>query len=371
MREKITDLMFHTNELAKFFGQRKRMEGGIKSIQKVDFDPGTLGGRMARAISPDSLLGGDNIRSGRSSPDSLLGGADNDNAIEPIFGGATIDGAIPDPMIAANNRGKVERAKLALRNFVNKINRVINKFADLATDVAADIGKDPNIDYEVAADIVERMEVIDEIREPNTYLGMVGYYVDESYREKNTIYNDRLNGLITKLRSYPTSDSRIKSKFGEMAGTLDELIKQKDYFSDLVKTLFTGMPKFDVTTIITDIPNTIYSISLATNRLLHAIYISRLKQNMRENAPEIDLYKKRYPEMVSYAVGEKRRQLNMEESVILGDNDKEKFLGPNGKDVSNHNLNSILRQYVKNYDCYPTILKNIIKKHLNLTIKIE
>ena len=90
-----------------------------------------------------------------------------------------------------------------------------------------------------------------------------------------------------------------------------------NFFKDLVKTLFSNTPKFEVMNVISDIPRSIYSIESAKRKLTHTLYIRRLRDNMKENAPELDVYSKNYTQIVSFAVGEKRRQLYSEEQTLL------------------------------------------------------
>lgn len=327
----VIKLLEASDELARFFAHRDKLKGG--RVFKDEFNPGGIANDES---SSGMILGGDcgcngdgidlnmeEVSVSTSSSSESNGGAvsgwqDRSNAQEDLQDQVFLGGQefMTDKEYEQRERRHKEGARLALQAFVRKVNADIDETYDDLVDVSVIIAQESSIDLEMLEDIIARLESLDQLRDPNVYLALVGYYLDETYRERSQLFRDNMNNLIVKLRQYPGSE-KVKMFFGKIAQHVADILKKIDNFSDLIKSVFAKVPKLDVIEVISDTPGTINSIDLARRRLVHALYVSRLRASMKENASELKVYAKEYSNMVSLAIGEKRRKLAQENEFML------------------------------------------------------
>ena len=329
--EDVINMLQASDELTRFFAHRDKVKGG--RVFKDEFNPG---GIVSDESSSGMILGGGcgcngdaldlnmeeiSVSTGTSSTPSggsVSGWQNRSNAQEDLQDQVFLGGQefLTDKEYEQRERRHKEGARMALQAFVRKVNRDIDETYDDLVDVSVIIAQESSIDLEMLEDIIARLESLDQLRDPNVYLALVGYYLDETYRERSQLFRDNMNNLVAKLRQYPGSE-KVKMFFNKIAQHVVNIIKEIDRFSDLLKSVFAKVPKLDVIEVISDTPGTINSIDLARRKLIHALYVSRLRTSMKENASELKVYSKEYANMVSLAIGEKRRQLAQENEFVL------------------------------------------------------
>jgi hypothetical protein len=329
--EDVINMLQASDELARFFAHRDKVKGG--RVFKDEFNPGGIandegssgmilgGGCGCNGDTLDLNMEEVSVSTGTSSTPSggsVSGWQNRSNAQEDLQDQVFLGGQefLTDKEYEQRERVRKEGARMALQAFVRKVNTDIDETYDDLVDVSVLIAQESSIDLEMLEDIIARLESLDQLRDPNVYLALVGYYLDETYRERSQLFRDNMNNLVVKLRQYPGSE-KVKTFFNKIAQHVVNIIKEIDRFSDLLKSVFAKVPKLDVIEVISDTPGTINSIDLARRKLIHALYVSRLRTSMKENASELKVYSKEYANMVSLAIGEKRRQLAQENEFVL------------------------------------------------------
>ena len=129
---------------------------------------------------------------------------------------------------------KRKRAETALKTFLDDMNKELNKFTENIIQASKYLGT-TNYDIQKVQDYLENMKYVEGLRDPNIYLSMIGYYVDESYRGLTDQYRDRLQKTIRGFNELGSQIPAARRYFTAAAGNIRGYIKGRGLFSRPLK----------------------------------------------------------------------------------------------------------------------------------------
>jgi len=301
--KKIGDMLYHMEQLKKYFAKRHTIKGGggCGGDAIFDMDGGSEYGMNSEPISTQGTSlydGGDNHSGGSAESFDMSGGALDPEDIERI--------------------AKRKRAELAVKAFTNEMNENINEFIEHVYEASKYLG-DTRYDTAKVVDTLENMKYIEALRDPNVYLALVGYYMDDTYRGMAAQYKEKLIKTVRSFKELGNKLPKAKKPLNSAADNIYNIIKKVDFFSDLLKTLLASTSLTDIKDIVSTIPQCMGNIRPALNRFYHSMHISQMRKNINMSAKDLDRYTEQYPELLAWAVGNRRQDLDREHSVLTAD----------------------------------------------------
>jgi hypothetical protein len=281
--KEISEVLTYMDDLTKYWGRRKQVVGG-----------GGCG------CTSDNVFGGDEIGG-----DGKLG--------LPMVTGGTKKALDPNEIEQLARR---KRAETAIKQFVRRLNEELNEFVSISNEMALKLG-DAMYDTDKLERFVTSLAFITKLRDSNLYLALIGYNVDETYNIMASSYRSELKTSMSLLSELGNSYSTVKKETNKMESVISNILKHVDFFKDLLKTLFIGVNQFEVMSVIRDIPTSIYTVTSAIRRLHHAVYISKMRRGIKISSKNLKHYSGKYVDLLSQAVGEKRRKLDADLDAVM------------------------------------------------------
>ena len=246
---------------------------------------------------------------------SLLGGSINEPGQFLEGGRIELDGLTPEQI---ERNKKMERAKIVIREYVAEMNIDINEFIEHIYEASKYMGV-TTYDVSKLKDHLEDMKWIEGLREPNIYLSMVGYHLDDSYRTMSAQYEDRLKKTARGLKDLGKAIPGTSSHLNKASANVMSIIKTVDHFKDLLKTLLVGVCLSDIRDVVAEVPHAMGNIELALNRLYHALNIAQMRKMIKKSSTDLCNYSKNYPELLALVVGARRADLEREYQILVAD----------------------------------------------------
>lgn len=290
--KKIGDMLVHSEELVKLFNRRKKIKGGGFSENMSYGDGDSFGGSIHSEVSP---IGGD------------LGEEDD----EGIYGGARQKSPEQIAMQA-----RVRRAELAVKAYAKELNKYINDFGTAVDGASVDLASSM-YDTTKLQEAIESINVIEELRKPQMYLALAGYYVDDTYKLHAKKYKDDMLRIVRTFKEMGTKLPSARRHLDAASSAIMSILKKVDFFSDLLQTLLRNVDKASLCEVISDIPISTASAQSAMNKLYHAMHVSQMRRMIRVSAKEIDESSEKYTDLLAYTVGMRRRTLEEEKYQLL------------------------------------------------------
>ena len=300
-------------EIAPELGRFKN----TKNIAKISkhFDSKTLNDQL---YNHEAIVGGgwgDSHTGGTFDMTSEFDEGSEDVEEPSVQGGGYITAKTPE---ALEKAAKKERARGKVKEFVNEMNVQINKFVESISKASEHIGV-TNYDLNKVEDSLENMKYIENLRNPNIYLSLVGYYLDDTHKMMASQYKDKLNKSINSFKEMGKKIPSTKKDMTDASGCISEILRIVDHFHDILKTILSATSLEDIKDIVSDIPQSMGNITLALNRMYHALHISQMRRNIRKCGTDLNRYSEQYPELLSWAVGNRRRDLDNEHALLTAE----------------------------------------------------
>lgn len=240
----------------------------------------------------------------------ISGGADR------LEGGRVdLEGMTPEQL---EKKKKKDRAIQAVREYVTEMNVDINAFTENVYEASKYMGT-TTYDTAKLRDYLENMKWVEGLRDPNIYLAMVGYYLDDTYRSMAGQYEDRLEKTARGLKDLGRHLPGTSASLNRAANNIYNIIKTVDHFQDLLKTLLVGVCLEDIRDVVSEMPHAMGNIHLAINRLYHALNISQMRKMVKKCSGDLCHYTKNYPELLAATVGSRRADLEREYRLLTAD----------------------------------------------------
>jgi hypothetical protein len=280
--DKIGDMYVGLDQLASFWGQRENIKGGAPCCDNTDCTANT------------DLKGGHNV---------VIRGGDID--VDKLD--------TRDYELDARRK----RVEASVDMFAAKLNSDIDNFVKLVDQSSYALGKTTYNTRKLEL-LLDRMAVLQLLRDRSTYLTLSGYYTDTAADELRNTFKIRLAELVDLLKDFGTSYSVVRTEMHGLVNVVDSIKKNIDFFSDVLKSLLLGVDKTNVQNMVDNIPITIMSVSNATNRLKHALHVSNMRRLIKQSSSDIAYYSQNYSAILGRAIANRRAEILREERLLLG-----------------------------------------------------
>lgn len=299
----IKEINKEIKRLSRLTKKDKHLEKTVNSIKNYFYKRKITGGAMNFDLVSES----DNS--------SLLGGSINEPGQFLEGGAIEVDGLTPEQI---ERNKKIERAKVVIREYVAEMNVDINEFIEHVYEASKYMGV-TTYDVNQLKDHLEDMKWIEGLREPNIYLSMVGYHLDDSYRTMSAQYEDRLKKTARGLKDLGKAIPGTSTYLNKASSNVMNIIKTVDHFKDLLKTLLVGVCLADIRDVVGEVPHAMGNIGLALNRLYHSLNIAQMRKMISRTSKDLCNYSKNYPELLALVVGARRADLEREYQILVAD----------------------------------------------------
>ena len=275
----------------------------------------------AQLYNREAIVGGgwgDHSTGGAFDMTSEFDGGESEGSVDDFTfqgGKRYITGKTPE---ALEKDAKKKQAADKVKEFVNEMNVEINEFVENVYEASKHLG-DTKYDLTKVEDSLENVKHIENLRSPNIYLSLVGYYLDDTHRTMASQYKDKLLKSIRAFKDMAKMIPNAKKPLNAASNNIYKILKIVDHFHDILKTLLAATCLDDIKEIVSDIPQSMGNIGSALNRLYHALHISQMRRNIRKCSTDLNRYSEHYPELLSWAVGNRRRDLDREYSLLTAE----------------------------------------------------